>query len=43
MLKVPEAWPMSAGGTAVITALCVAGIASDTPQPASTSGTTSCQ
>jgi hypothetical protein len=32
---------MSAGVTAVITTLCVGAIASDTPAPASTSGTTS--
>ena len=43
MLRVPEAWPMAAGGTAVITALIVAGIATDTPHPASSSGATSCQ
>ena len=39
----PEALPMAADGTAVITALIVAGIASDTPHPASISGGTSCQ
>jgi hypothetical protein len=40
MLKVPEAGPMSAGPTEVITTLCVGGMASDTPAPASTSGAT---
>jgi hypothetical protein len=34
---------MAAGGTAVITALIVAGIAIDTPHPASSSGGTRCQ
>jgi hypothetical protein len=39
MLNVPEALPMSAGATAVITTLCVGGMATDTPEPASISGT----
>ncbi len=41
MLNVPDAFPMSAGATAVITTLWVGAIASDTPEPASTSGATS--
>jgi hypothetical protein len=41
MVNVPEAFPMSAGPTEVITTLCVGAIASDTPEPASTSGSTS--
>ncbi len=40
MLNVPEALPMSAGSTAVITTLCVGGIATDTPEPAKISGRT---
>src|SRR6266568_5522911 len=43
MLRVPDALPMAAGGTEVITALIVAGIATDTPQPASSNGATRCQ
>ena len=34
---------MAAGGTEVITALIVAGIATDAPQPATSSGATRCQ
>ena len=39
----PEAWPIAAGGAAVITALIVAGIATETPHPVSSSGATRCQ
>jgi len=38
ILRVPEAGPMAAGGTVVMTALMVAGMASDTPLPVMTSG-----
>ena len=38
MLKMPEAFPISAGATALSTAFCNAGIAIDTPAPARTSG-----
>ncbi len=36
----PDAWPIAAGGTEVITALIVTGIATDAPQPASSRGAT---
>jgi hypothetical protein len=42
MLRVPDAWPIAAGGTEVITALIVAGIATDAPTPARISGVASC-
>ncbi len=40
MLKTPDAFPISAGATALSTAVCAAGIASETPAPAMTSGAT---
>ena len=41
MLKVPEAWPTSFGATELNTAFCAAGIAIETPAPATISGATS--
>ena len=40
VLKVPDAWPIAAGGMEDITELCVAGMAMEIPSPAMASGAT---
>ena len=40
VLKVPDAWPIAAGGMEDITELWVAGMAMEIPSPAMTSGAT---
>jgi len=42
MLAVPAALPTASTPTDPTTAFCAAGMASDTPTPATISGTTSC-
>ena len=41
MLKMPDAWPISLAATELNTAFCAAGIAIETPAPATISGATS--
>ena len=43
MLKIPDALPISATETELRMAFCAAGIAIETPIPASTSGATSAE
>lgn len=43
MLNTPDALPISLTATALSTAFCAAGIAIDTPTPASISGATSAE
>ena len=42
MLYVPDALPIAPGSTAPMTTFCAAGIAIETPTPATISGGTSC-